>query len=92
METDTLTFSISSARTTVAPVFDWGIVNDIVVQGQEKSDEELQRNLDWLDSDHVRRISGAGRDTTGEEIVLSPRQDDLDIARLQHRGVSDIEE
>ena len=57
-----------------------------------KAGNDYHDYLDGLDSDHVRRISGAGRDTTGEEIVLSPRQDDLDIARLQHRGVSDIEE
>ena len=56
------------------------------------SDEDYKRNLDWVNSYYAGRLQGAGGTPAGTETVLRPGQEDLDIASLQHNGVSDEQE
>lgn len=55
-------------------------------------DENHKRSLDWINSHNARRVQGAGGATAGAEAILRAGQDDLDIASLQHNGVSDEQE
>ena len=55
-------------------------------------DEDHKRNVEWANSDNAGCVQRAGGVATGTETILRPRQEDLDIARLQHSGVPDEQE
>ena len=63
--------------------------NEAAELRKEKSSEDTERNIKWVNSIYVRRLQRSGRDTAGAEAILRPRQEDLDIASLQHSGVPD---
>ena len=58
-------------------------------QKEKMKDEDYKCSLDWINANNARRVQGAGGTAAGTETVLRPRQEDLDIASLQHNGVSD---
>ena len=64
----------------------------VEAQKEKVKDEDYKRSLDWINANNARRIQGARGTTPGTETVLRPRQEDLDIASLQHNGVSDKQE
>ena len=82
-----------SPSITIGPEFDLSEMERQFLQAEkEMSDEDHKRNVEWVNTDNVGRIQRAGRITAREETVLRTRQQDLDIASLQHRGVSDEQE
>jgi hypothetical protein len=59
---------------------------------KEDNDEEVRRGIEWINSNYARRIQRAGGVAARTETVLQPRQEDIDIARLQHSRLSDEQE
>lgn len=74
---------------------DWDSAYQIAVEiatakrEQEELDEETESAIDWINASNAGRIQGSGGDTPGTEDVLRTRQEDIDIANLQHNRVSD---
>ncbi len=59
---------------------------------ERKHDEDVKRSIEWINADNDGRLSRAGGDPTRTEAVLRHRQEDADIAGLQHHRVSDQQE
>ena len=83
------TFVSASFRTHIAEIdIDW----NLIFSTEEVSNAAIERDIEWTKSDNVRLFQRAGRATTGEEVIFSPRSEDIDITGIQHRRISDIEE
>ena len=55
---------------------------------ERQCSEDTQRDIKWANSYNDGRFSGPRRDPSRTKTVLRPRQEDLDIAGLQHNRVS----
>ena len=83
--------ALSASRDTLD--IDWDKLEEAwEVMPERIDDENRKRSLDWINSHNARRIQGSGGVAAGTETILRPRQEDLDIASLQHNGVSDKQE
>lgn len=67
---------------------DW----DLIFSEDEKEalHATVERDIEWINAHHDGCFPGAGGNTTGEEVIFSPRPEDIDFARFQHYRVSDI--
>ena len=72
---------------------DWDALEEAwSIIAERSNDEDYKRRIEGVNALNDGRFQGARRDTTGSEVVRSPRQEELDLAGIQHRGVPDIEE
>ena len=84
--------ALSATRNTLD--IDWAKLEEAweAMPERDNSDEEVARGIEWANTIHGRRVQGSGGDTAGTEAVLRPRQEDIDIASLQHRRVPNEQE